>query len=421
MPSVHPEANPAMGLHAQVAARTVAQSVAESVAPPVAESVAQSVAQSVEGVVMDSEDGRPLEEVLVRLLTEDRVVVVSAVSDGSGAFSLPAREAGRYLVEAYRIGYLTREATVELAAGEVERIELALTPSALLLDPLLVTAEPSTRPAQCVPQLVSGRLVDDGTGAGIPDAHVHLLRADSSGISTARSDSEGRFALVTPGPGLYRLRGEGPDHLTAHGGELPILPGDTVEVEFRLSDGVALGEPMIVTGSARPWGDRTALVRSDDFFRRMTDCQTDPPVGTRFGQFLDRAAIEAWEGEERIIGRMIADEGREVFRYAWDQELELMGNCTPQLYVDGRWVPPAFDPMGYLYHFNTDMLEAVEIHRAPQIPQAFRSSQEAGGQLPCGVVALWTRRPEGMPDPPSTLRRALISFGVLAGLVLLVQ
>lgn len=77
--------------------------------------------------------------------------------------------------------------------------------------------------------------------------------------------------------------------------------------------------------------------------------------------------------------------------------------------------------MGYLYHFTTEMLEAVEIYRDPQIPQEFRSAQAEGGQFPCGVVALWTRRPEGMPEPPSTRKRILVALGIVAGFILLAQ
>jgi hypothetical protein len=119
-------------------------------------------AQAVEGVVLDASEFHPVEGALLRLVDGDGEVVVSARSDSLGAFTLQASDPGAYRLEAERIGYLRQEVELELAPGERRRIEVHLTSAAVLLDPLVIVADPATRPAHCTQQLITGQVLDEG-------------------------------------------------------------------------------------------------------------------------------------------------------------------------------------------------------------------------------------------------------------------
>jgi hypothetical protein len=381
--------------------------------------VADALSQSVEGVVLDADELHPVEGALLRLLDGEGEVVVSARSDSLGMFALEVSEPGAHRLEAERIGYLRREYELDLAPGERRRVEVRLTSAAVLLDPLLVTADPGTRPAHCSQQLITGRVVEEGASRGIVGAMVELLGREDRSLATARTDERGRFALVTPGPGAYRLRGSSEGHRESTGQELPLLPGDTIQVEFLLSADVALEAPVMVVGSARPWRDRSALIGIERLFHRTRGCQSDTPVGSRFGEFLDRSVIADWEGLDWPIGRMIAEESTGVWDYTPDGRITLFGGCSPLIIADGiphRSPSDTGPPLDFLAFFTPETLEAVEVHRAPHVPREFWQE----GESPCGVVALWGRVPEG-EDPPTTAWRTFFGTGLVLGVLYLLK
>lgn len=361
---------------------------------------------AVEGVLLDDADDTPVPDAVVRLLGPGGRTVVSTVSDPQGAFSLRAPAAGTYRLEALRIGYLPGGRDVSLEPGDTLRVVLRMETDPILLDSLVVTADRSTRPPRCAPQVVRGRVVADSAGEagrGIAGAVMELLGAEGRPLARAGTDADGRFTLVTPGPGMFRLRGGAEGFASGLGGDLPILPGDTVEVRFRLSADAPLAGPMEITTSARPWNDRYALAGGEAFFERMADCQTTRPEGSRFADFLDRSVIADYAAEAWRVDFMIDRELRLVFSLTPGGGVVLFGGCRPALWVDGA---PTFAPVP-LWEFSADELEAVEIHRWPRVPRRFWIHNTS----PCGVLALWTRRTRSSTPGPR-IHRAWVLLGV---------
>lgn len=88
------------------------------------------------GRVLDRDTGRPLSSVEIRLSGH----AMTATSDTGGRWALPRLTPGEYLVRARRIGYAPTTRKVSLTPGDTSGIEIRLTPSALPLDEIVVTA-----------------------------------------------------------------------------------------------------------------------------------------------------------------------------------------------------------------------------------------------------------------------------------------
>lgn len=367
--------------------------------------------QRVEGIVLDTGDRSAISDAVVRLLDAEGGVVVSGLSDARGEFSLTAPTAGEYGVEALRLGYQPITLRVSLEPGETLRVELELESVPIPVDSIVVTGDRSDRPSRCTPQILYGRVVSDAPGEEeeiIAGAAIELVGTDGKRLATARTDAHGRFTLVTSGPGMYRLRGSAEGYVPAEGGDLPILPGDTVEVRFRLSPDEPVAAPMEVTASARPWNDRYSLAGGRAFLDRMADCQTDSPDGSRFAVFIDREVIAEYKGWRS--NEMIDWEARVVFGTTPGGGIILFGRCSPVVFVDG-----ARSQM-VLKDFSPDELEAVEIHQWPRVPRRF----SVPGESPCGVVVLWTRRTERAGDAAEAGPvRLLLGGGAVLGILYL--
>jgi hypothetical protein len=378
---------------------------AEPLAPP-----GPAPLQAIEGTIVDASDGSPVPQAVVRMVDGDGGTVLSTLSEGDGWFRLDAPAPGTWRLEAQRIGYepATREVTLE--PGETERIEWRLNPQAMVLDPLEVIGDVSARPPRCVPQLLVGRVVDHATGEPIAGAQMELVGSTGRTVHATPAGEDGRFALVTPGPGLYRLRGSGEEHEEAAGIGFPVLAGDTIEVEFALARDRAPEAPMTVTGSARPWEDRWAIQDPERFFARMVGCQNEIPEGARFGEFLDRSAIAEWEGttHRMAVGAMLAGESNQVWSTSPEGYVLLAGGrCAPGSFIDGvpiRYTPP-------LPFLNLEELEAVEVYRYPHVPREYWS---VDGTQPCGAISFWTRSGTGPAATPGT--EGLSTGRLLAGI-----
>lgn len=93
---------------------------------------------SVRGHVTSSEDGSPVDLALVKLNTSDW-----SMTDVDGAFSFPRLEQGVYTYEVSYLGYETAVGSFELKDGDIKDLRIALHPSNLALDEVVVTAQES--------------------------------------------------------------------------------------------------------------------------------------------------------------------------------------------------------------------------------------------------------------------------------------
>lgn len=96
------------------------------------------------GRVIDAGTAAPIRGALLRLLDSSGNVLWSTVTDDSGRFVLRSATAGSFRLEAQSVGYRTTVAgPVRLEYGSVTEVELRLSSTAVVLDPIRVLAQPS--------------------------------------------------------------------------------------------------------------------------------------------------------------------------------------------------------------------------------------------------------------------------------------
>lgn len=270
-------------------------------------------------------------------------------------------------------------------------------PLVALMALLLLPAAVSTQQGD-PPPVIEGRLIDDESGEPIVGGNVELLTADSATLATVQTAADGMFRLVSPGPGTYRMRAERVGYRPAGSGPFFLMEGDSIGVEFRLAVEAVPLEPITVTASSLPWGDRFGLVRMEGFFLRYTR-HSD----SGFAEFMTRDSIARWEDRVQSTGDMLRWTTRLIRQVdPVSGEVRLRGGCAPEYYLNGSHVPYAM-----VQPINPTMLEAVEVYVRPLIPA------QLGAGSPCGVVSYWSRQspPEALPENPIGRTVALIALG----------
>ncbi|MEX2531936.1 MAG: carboxypeptidase regulatory-like domain-containing protein, partial [Gemmatimonadota bacterium] len=361
---------------------------------------------TIQGVVLDRETGNPIPSAIVQLSTAGETR--SERTDGAGRFAFVDTPLGTYRLEALHPGYRAAPAReVTVAAGETLDLELLLDPDPLLLDSILVSAERAERALRTEEQLIVGRLIDDESGEPLQMGTMRLVSHLGSPVATIFSDDDGRFRLVSPRPGTYRVTAERMGYEPAESAELHLMPGDSIGVEFRLSARAILVEPLTVTASARPWGDRADLRSMSEFFDRWSRF-----ADGGFGEFLTRDEIAEWEGRAPTPGHMLLNTGMSTMRVLPDGRVQLRGTdvggqyCSPTYAVNGVTLPEG-QPVP---SFDVSDLEAVEVYTRPNIPVELTR-----GEFPCGIVAYWTRLSPD-PNPRTRSKWTYVGAAILGGL-----
>lgn len=100
-------------------------------------------AQAIRGNLIDLEAMRPILAGAVTLLSGDERLG-TATTDDEGFFFLPVPESGQYQLEARRLGYATTVSQpFEVTRGDTVTVRFAVSPEAILLEPLVVVAHTS--------------------------------------------------------------------------------------------------------------------------------------------------------------------------------------------------------------------------------------------------------------------------------------
>jgi carboxypeptidase family protein len=101
-------------------------------------------AQTIRGRVLDSVNERPVDGVIVALVTRDGEAKVQALSDAGGNFVIVPPEAGEYILVTTGFGYLeTRSPLLALVMEGEAPIELMISPSPIGLEGLEISVEES--------------------------------------------------------------------------------------------------------------------------------------------------------------------------------------------------------------------------------------------------------------------------------------
>jgi hypothetical protein len=269
--------------------------------------------------------------------------------------------------------------------------------SALVLAALLTVA------AHAHAQTLRGVVVDDGTSAPIADALVELVSPDARMGVTARTDSAGRFLLRPARAGRFVLRMSQLGYAPLLSDTLSVRPVETLDIEARLSQAAIPLEPLVVTARRR-------TTRLDGFYERQQN--------GGLGRYVTREEIDRRPGARTtdllrmMPGVSIVPQGGRggVGQVNLITMRGTAGGCLPTIYLDGMPIRQ-YPESGMDEIVNASMLEGVEVYSSfASAPAPIHARDN------CGVVAFWTRAPEG--GTRWSWRRLAFGVGSFALLVL---
>lgn len=244
--------------------------------------------------------------------------------------------------------------------------------------PLISSELPAQEPADRAPTiLVTGRVVEHGTGAAVPAAMVVLPGHDL----TQTTDGQGLFQFLHVRPGTHRLRVEHIGYGTLEE-TLEVPDRGRIELEIRLVREPVEIEPVLVAV------ERAGGTALRGFYERRR---------TGLGTYLTRTDLEEPAVSEvsdvlrRVPGLRLVP--RTAGGLTVGHDVRFRGNCRPTLFVDGVIVDTRTTSIDEILHPND--VEAVEIYRGAVTPVVF--TRGAGS---CGALVIWTRTPGGSGTLP---------------------
>ncbi len=252
-------------------------------------------------------------------------------------------------------------------------------------------------------QTVGGVVLEDSTRMPIGGADVSVLSEAGDAGRAVTTDSLGAFHIKLDSASTIRLRVSHPSYRPFTSDTVEVDKGEAVTVELHLGrDAIAL-KPLVVTARVD--------ARVQAFHERVAK-------GTGFGHFITRADIDRRPGA-RVTDLLRFMPGVRIVQTAPCNGCSMQdvvylrggsGVCSPTVLIDGLQVKQdaVFTLDSYLM---PDMLEGAEIYVDPSgLPASLGVTTN-----PCGVIAFWTRTPEG--HTPLWLK--LVTGGAALGLFLL--
>lgn len=234
---------------------------------------------------------------------------------------------------------------------------------------VLMVAATGGRPA--TGQVVTGHLVDDSTEEPVEAASIVLIGEDSLSIDAATTDSVGFFTVDAERGGEFRLQAQRIGYPETISTPLGLDEGDTLRVEFRISAGAVLLDPVVVQGRRRP--PPPDIVAFYDRAERSIA-----------GTFITREEIEAAH-PMRASDLLRTIPGVRLGPLRFGASTVTIRGCIPLFIVDGviaryeRSIDNLVSPLD---------LEGLEVYRsAAEVPV-----QYGGLRHDCGAVMIWTRR-----------------------------
>jgi hypothetical protein len=257
---------------------------------------------------------------------------------------------------------------------------------------VLIIGAAGALPAQRAHE-VYGTVVDATSAAPIPYVEVWLVRRER--IVTDKhtlTDLDGRFALRAEGTGPFALytRRLGYSPVVTPLDELRDL--DSLAVSIRLAPlPVELPEATVIGRAERR---RDLLLAGFDRRRSLG-----------LGAFLTYDEIQQ-KGAPPLPDLLGEIPGVTIRRSGTHIEVQMaraleLRRCEPLIYLDGQRATHSTDPPYIVEELLTGtpgtVLEAVEVYRGrSELPAEF-----ADPDARCGVIVLWTRRPDLHVPPPN--------------------
>jgi hypothetical protein len=248
-------------------------------------------------------------------------------------------------------------------------------------------------PAGLLAQMITGRVLESGSGRPIPAASVTLVEGSRSLLST-ETDSAGNFRLAVPRAGWYSLRVERLGYASASSDTLEVGAREDVEVAIRLSVTAVRLEPLLVVERRREVRPRSEFERRFETGRR-----------SGLGVFITREALDSTTALSvtALLSRvpLLGAGGPAAMSLS-------QGGCIPTLYLNGaRFQLGPGETIDDMIQPGT--LEGIEIYRnRTELPREF------AGIGHCAAIIFWTR----VGDPGRRASwRLFAAGGALLGLL----
>ena len=219
-------------------------------------------------------------------------------------------------------------------------------------------------------QVISGVVLDAGTGDPVPAMDILLRNVNGELLERTLSTEEGRFWLQPPGRGLYHVAVSRIGYDSTATVEVALGHQQNVYIEVRVRPAVLGLDPITVTAARQ-----IRFLEGQGFYDRKK---------RGFGTFLGPEEIEragAWRPTQllrRSAGVQVLAGGHIRMRGAGS----FLQDCHPPIYLDG--IPIRGQKIDDVITLN--VVEAIEVYRgAATVPARWR------GQAACGVIAVWTK------------------------------
>lgn len=222
-------------------------------------------------------------------------------------------------------------------------------------------------------QTVGGTVSAQESGAPVVGVLVLLLDTRGTEVARVQSDAEGRYNVIAPTAGAYRLRFLVPGYRPLVSAPLQLAPGAPVEYPLRLiAVSPELLDTLIVEGRPVP-------AHLSPFYRRRN---------YGLGRFLTRDEIDRTRAADvsGVVRRLMvldvgSDPGDGGGRRVGSTRFGRM--CPAAVYVNGTFAGMSGE-VDIDHIVPLDAVEAVELYRASEIPLDFTARG-------CGLVSVWSR------------------------------
>lgn len=239
-------------------------------------------------------------------------------------------------------------------------------------------------------QTINGTLMEVETDQPISLGLIVMLTESGDSVTSAITDSRGRFSISSPEPGSFILIASAFGFKETPAGVFELGENGVMDVEFRVA-----AAPMPIEGFLvslqRPVLAHN-LVRNG-FVRRISRGR---------GRFITPADIEksaartAADLLRGIPGVFLTQAGAPFGSFQGEfVRMRSAGDyCAPTIYLDGSRLPPqtsANTPLHLLVPLQ--VIDAIEIYRRPaEIPIEYATTESPSGNAGgCGVLVIWTK------------------------------
>ena len=235
---------------------------------------------------------------------------------------------------------------------------------------LVVLASSSTA------QRINGRVIDASTRQPITAVTIRLMRDDRA-VAAATSDSLGRFRIVAPAEGRYRVVASRIGYADARSAMIELPPDQTVAAELQMSSQAVEVAPLTLIAP------RDRYLESKGFYERQQSGMGDFRTGEELRRRNPQTLVDVLRNMRGVKIQRIS---------GWKQEVYLAGtNCLPQVVVDGitmRWGGKAVGTLMPLEELvSIGHVDGIEVYRGGSgAPTEF-----VGPNASCGVILIWTR------------------------------